>query len=62
MGAFEAGDCSITVGKMRSMLDAFRKDWPPGADWPAIDPIPVPGPRVPEKNIPGIVGDTVAGA
>lgn len=60
LGEFEAGECSITLSKMKVMLSGFREKWPPGIPWPAIDPVRFPAPPRKGRKISKKVGEEAA--
>lgn len=51
---FKSGSQSITFSNMDRLLKAFRKNWPEGVEWPAMDPIDmtVPEGKVSPRNNP----------
>lgn len=40
-----AGNCSITLSKFGSVVDAFRDRWPPNAEWPFTRAATISRPR-----------------
>lgn len=39
MEQFKAGEHSISVGKLDTVVTKFREEWPPEAEWPVLRPI-----------------------